>query len=108
MVLRVLWGIFRGQKSEDIRSEDEDEVEDGNENEEGIEIGDKSKRSRQLNVTDLDICVSSGSGGVVQLGGNDASSMRISSPPRPRTNARRRPGVLEKEILNRIGCEKPQ
>lgn len=88
--------ILRGQNAEDTRSEDEDEFEEELADGKGSE---GARKSRPINMTDLDICVSSG-------GGMEAP-MTLSTRPRT-TNARRRPGVLEKEILNRIGCEKPQ
>ena len=93
-ILKVIAGILMGGKPEDTRSDDEADVEDG-------EPG--TKRAPP-SVTDLNVCV----GG----GGEFDRSREFStlSAPKPRpTTARRRLMDAEnrKELLARIGCEKP-
>ncbi|KAH8596266.1 putative longevity-assurance protein [Bisporella sp. PMI_857] len=95
MILKVIAGILIGKSVEDTRSEDE--AEDDN-----TEIDSATDVKKQMNVMDLNICVSSG-----EMGGTTGALVNPGLKPRF-TNTRRRSGALEKEILARIGCEKPQ
>ncbi len=88
-----------GGKAEDTRSDDEGEVDA-----DGEEVGVEKKR-RPVNVTDLNVCVGGGS----ELS-NGLTGLSTMTSPRPRvTTGRRRLMDAEnrKELLARIGCEKP-
>lgn len=101
MIVKLIAGMVVGVKVEDVRSDDEDEEE--------VDGRDAATGRRQLNVTDVNVCVG---------GGSEMESMNVGMSkkpvptPKPRvsvTSGRRRLGVPEnsKELLNRIGCEKP-
>jgi acyl-CoA-dependent ceramide synthase len=100
MILKVIAGMLMGVKVEDVRSDDEGEVE-------VEENGGEVTERRQMNVTDLNICV--GGGEETGVGRPE----KLISSPKPRvssiTSGRRRLGGAEnrKELLSRIGCEKP-
>ena len=97
MVLRVIAGILTGKSAEDTRSDDEGDAEPtaNGDHDAGIK--------RSMNVTDLNICVGSSAGEMSQ------APLTMSSKPRA-TSARRKLVNMEnkKEMLARIGCEKPQ
>jgi acyl-CoA-dependent ceramide synthase len=98
MVIKIVAGTLMGGNVEDIRSDDEED--------EDVDTGmepEVEKKQRPLDVTDLNVCV----------GGNSTSEMDkgpvvLSPKPRP-TSTRRRLMAAEnrKELLGRIGCEKP-
>lgn len=99
MIVKVITGVLKGGKAEDTRSDDE---EDGDADGEEVDV---EKKRRPMNVTDLNVCVG---------GGSDMSSgmtgMLTVTSPKPRvTTGRRRLIDAEnrKELLARIGCEKP-
>lgn len=99
MILKVITSIIMGGKAEDTRSDDEGEVDA-----DGEEVGVEKKR-RPVNVTDLNVCVGGGS----ELS-NGLTGLSTMTSPRPRvTTGRRRLMDAEnrKELLARIGCEKP-
>jgi acyl-CoA-dependent ceramide synthase len=101
MIVKLIAGMVVGVKVEDVRSDDEEDEE--------VDGRDAAAGRRQLNVTDVNVCVG---------GGSEMESMNVGMSkkpvpmPKPRvsvTSGRRRLGVPEnsKELLNRIGCEKP-
>lgn len=98
MIIKVIAGMLMGGNAEDTRSDDEEDVE------EEITTGhEQDKNQMRMDVTDLNVCV----------GGNGASEIekgRVVLSPKPRpTSTRRRLMAAEnrKELLGRIGCEKP-
>jgi acyl-CoA-dependent ceramide synthase len=99
MILKVVTGILTGGKAEDTRSDDEDGVY------ESVDEVEVQKKSRQMNVTDLNVCV--GSGSEVSSGITGVSTM---TRPNPRVTTGRRmlmDAENRKELLARIGCDKP-
>jgi acyl-CoA-dependent ceramide synthase len=100
MIVKLIAGMVVGVKVEDVRSGDEDEEVDGRE---------VAEVRRQMNVTDLNVCVGAGD---EMASTNVGLSKKLLPTQKPRvsvTSGRRRLGVTEnsKELLNRIGCEKP-
>ena len=86
-----------GGKAEDTRSDDEEELD--------ADVEEVEKKRRPMNVTDLNVCV--GGGSEMSSGMTGMSAM---TSPKPRmTTGRRRLMDVEnrKELLARIGCEKP-
>jgi very-long-chain ceramide synthase len=99
MILKVVTGILTGGKAEDTRSDDEDGAY------ESVDEVEVEKKSRQMNVTDLNVCV--GSGSEVSSGITGVSTM---TRPNPRVTTGRRmlmDAENRKELLARIGCDKP-
>lgn len=101
MILKLIAGMLVGVKVEDVRSDDEDEEE--------VDGRDAAAGRGQMSITDLHVCVG---------GGDEMESMNVGMSKKPVpmpksrvsvTSGRRRLGVAEnrKELLNRIGCEKP-
>lgn len=98
MIVKVIAGILMGGNAEDSRSDDEEDEE--------VDIAiepEVEKKQRPMDVTDLNVCV----------GGNvtnemERGSVLLSPKPRP-TSTRRRLMTAEnrKDLLGRIGCEKP-
>ena len=94
-ILKVIAGILMGGKPEDTRSDDEADADNG--------AATDPKRIT-TSVTDLNVCVG---GGSEYDTGREFSTL---SAPKPKpTTARRRLMDAEnrKELLARIGCEKP-
>jgi very-long-chain ceramide synthase len=98
MILKIIVGMLMGGKAEDTRSDDEEDVDEEINNEHGQE-----KKQKRMDVTDLNVCV----GGAVAAD-MEKGPMMLSPRPRP-TSTRRRLMAAEnrKELLGRIGCEKP-
>ncbi len=99
MIIKVVAGILMGGNAEDTRSDDE-----GEEDEVGAGIEPEvEKRQRPKDVTDLNVCVGSNSSSDM-----DKGSVVLSPKPRA-TSTRRRLMAADnrKELLGRIGCEKP-
>lgn len=97
MIIKVIAGILMGGNAEDTRSDDEDEEVDA-----AIEP-EVGRKQRPMDVTDLDVCVGGSSTSEM-----DKASVVLSPRPKP-TSTRRRLIAAEnrKELLGRIGCEKP-
>jgi very-long-chain ceramide synthase len=97
MIIKVIAGMLMGGNAEDTRSDDEEEMEEIKGEHE------PEKKQKPMDVTDLNVCV----------GGNSTSEMDkgpVMLSPRTRpTSTRRRLMAAEnrKELLGRIGCEKP-
>ncbi len=86
MILKVIAGILSGRPAEDIRSDDEG---DGH---------------QDLRIEDINPCTGAGSG-INEL---MMETSNLSKDPRPTTARRRFMGAdNRKELLARIGCEKP-
>lgn len=106
MIVRVIAKILMGGNAEDTRSDDE-----GDEEEEEIQDVKHSTieapNGKRDNITDLNVCVG-GSGGNSLEYDTAGSSNGFSRVSRP-TSTRRRLMDAEnrKELLARIGCEKP-
>lgn len=99
MILKVITGILMGGKAEDTRSDDEEEVED-----DGDEAEVEKKR-RPMHFTDLNTCVG---GGSELSNGTTGSSTMSSLTPKVVTGRRRlMDAENRKELLARIGCERP-
>jgi hypothetical protein len=91
--------ILTGGKAEDTRSDDEDVVY------EIVDEDEVQKKSRQMNVTDLNVCVGSGSEVSSEMTGMSAMT---TSNPRVTTGRRRlMDAENRKALLARIGCDKP-
>jgi acyl-CoA-dependent ceramide synthase len=101
MIIKVIIGILRGGSAEDTRSDDEGEEE---EEAEIHDYDDLTSKKRAMNVTDLNVCVD-GSGATI----SNNRRMATLSPKPTQVSARRRlmHGEKRKELLARIGCEKP-
>jgi acyl-CoA-dependent ceramide synthase len=101
MIINVIVGILRGGSAEDSRSDDEGE-EDEEETEVNTHDG-KTRKGRPVNVTDLNVCVDGGSS-------TTSINRRVGAlSPKPNMVTRRSllDGEKRKELLARIGCEKP-
>jgi len=98
MIIKIVVGILMGGNAEDTRSDGEEDEEADMEIEPDVE-----RKQRPMDVTDLNICVSGNSASEVEKG-----PVVLSPKPRP-TSTRRRLMAAEnrKELLGRIGCEKP-
>jgi very-long-chain ceramide synthase len=98
MIIKIVAGILMGGNAEDIRSDDEEDEEV----DAGIEP-EVEKTQRPMDVTDLNVCVGGSSTGEI-----DKAPVVLSPRPKP-TSTRRRLMAAEnrKELLGRIGCEKP-
>lgn len=98
MIIAVVAGILMGGNAEDTRSDDEEDEEV----DAGIEP-EVEKTQRPMDVTDLNVCVGGSSTGEI-----DKARVVLSPRPKP-TSTRRRLMAAEnrKELLGRIGCEKP-
>ncbi len=93
-ILKVIAGILMGGKPEDTRSDDEADVDNG----------EADMKSRPMNVTDLNVCV----GGSSEYDRGRGNSTLSAPKPRSTTAGRRLMDVEHrKELLARIGCEKP-
>ncbi|RFU25163.1 hypothetical protein B7463_g11177, partial [Scytalidium lignicola] len=105
MILRVIAKVMMGGGAEDTRSDDEEDEEEEIENLKNGAIG-----KRDMDVTDVNVCIGGGSGSSeYDAVGASNSVSRLSSPrPKP-TSTRRRlmDAEIRKELLARIGCEKP-
>jgi acyl-CoA-dependent ceramide synthase len=86
MILKIIGGVLIGGKAEDTRSDDEGE-------------------ETELKIEDLNVCVGGGS----DISGEMLGTSTIASPKTRPTTVRRRLMDAEnrKELLARIGCEKP-
>ena len=86
MILKVIWGVLIGGKAEDTRSDDEGE-------------------ETELKIEDLNVCVGGGS----DISSEMLGTSTMASPKTRPTTVRRRLMDAEnrKELLARIGCEKP-
>lgn len=121
MIINVIVGILRGGSAEDTRSDDEGE---GAEHDEDVldvenETNHPLQKRRGLNVTDLKACADGGSGALVMNGAGTAAlggmgskqrgASSSSGSARPTTVTRRSllDGEKRKELLARIGCDKP-
>lgn len=98
MIIKIVVGILMGGNAEDTRSDDEEdeELEAMGEPEVGM-------KQRPMDVTDLNICVGSNSTSEIDKG------LVVLSPKPKAASTRRRLMAAEnrKELLGRIGCEKP-
>ena len=102
MIINVIVGILRGGNAEDTRSDDEDEEEEEEETDAQIR-DDRIRKGRPMNVTDLNVCADGGSSAT-------GSTRRLGAlSPKPTTVTRRSllDGEKRKELLARIGCDKP-
>jgi very-long-chain ceramide synthase len=101
MIINVIVSILRGGSAEDTRSDGEEEDDD---EEIDIQVYDERvRKGRPMNVTDLNVCVDGGSSAT-------GSNRRIGAlSPKPTTVTRRSllDGEKRKELLARIGCDKP-
>jgi acyl-CoA-dependent ceramide synthase len=100
MILKIIVGVLMGGRPEDTRSDDE-----ADEEEEDEEVHEAEKNNRPMDITDLNVCV----GGGAEIDEKEEVSTMTSPKPRGATTARRRLMDAEsrKELLARIGCEKP-
>lgn len=99
MIIKVVAGILiQGGNAEDTRSDNEEDMEEEMTDEPEVE-----KKQRLMDVTDLNVCVGSNSASEMDMG-----PVVLSPRPKP-TSTRRRLMAAEnrKELLGRIGCEKP-
>lgn len=97
MIVKVIVGMLMGGSAEDTRSDDEADVEGT-----ASGVDEDEKNSRPMDVTDLNVCVGGSDG--------DVNKNMVTLSPKPRaTTTRRRLMDAEnrKELLGRIGCEKP-
>lgn len=99
MILRIVTSIVMGAKLEDVRSDAEDEG--------GIDVDQQSitGRGRQTDITDLHLCVSCDA----QVVNAAPSRTPLENQIQPVASGRRRLYATDgsKELLNRIGCERP-
>lgn len=101
MIINVIVGILKGGSAEDTRSDGEEEEED--EETEATSYDEKNRKGRPMNVTDLNVCVDGSSS-------TTGSNRRVGAlSPKPNTVTRRSllDGEKRKELLARIGCDKP-